>query len=537
MRRLYLLFVCVFSFFVHASFYANETNEKGFKSKILVGSPIRQTPEVLKEFLASLENVEKTSFQFDYYFVDDNTDPKSSEALREFALKNEGRCIIKDPKASKEDGYNSNNEVTHVWSNAAIWKVGAFKDSIIEHAKAKEYDYLFLIDSDLVLHPKTIEQLIADKKGIVCNIFWTAWTPGTCEMPQVWVQDEYNFFEKDGQTSPSEEVQNQSFYEFIAMLRNPGVYEVGGMGACTLINRETLLKGVSFKKIKNLSFWGEDRHFCIRAAALDIPMYVDTHYPAYHIYRPSALSGVEAFKKEANKKPPKITLSMIVKNEASRYLRPVLESAKEYITDAVIIDDGSTDDSVAVCEEVLKDIPLKLVRNEQSKFAKEYSLRKQQWEETVKTNPEWILILDSDEIFEDSFKDQVKHMVADDKVNSYLFRLYDFWDSDHYRDDQYWSAHYHFYPFLVRYNEALSYSFQQKDQHCGRFPIEVYAYSNQVVSPLRLKHYGWSKKEDREAKYKRYQQLDPEARFGWKEQYDSILDESPNLVTWQEKEG
>ena len=30
--------------------------------------------------------------------------------------------------------------------------------------------------------------------------------------------------------------------------------------------------------------FGEDRHFCIRAAALGLSLYVDTHYPAYHIY-------------------------------------------------------------------------------------------------------------------------------------------------------------------------------------------------------------------------------------------------------------
>ena len=49
---------------------------------------------------------------------------------------------------------------------------------------------------------------------------------------------------------------------------------------------------------------------------------------------------------------------------------------------------------------------------------------------------------------------------------------------------------------------------------------------------LRLKHYGWAKAEDRRAKYLRYQQLDPECKFGWREQYESILDENSNLVAW-----
>jgi UDP-N-acetylglucosamine 2-epimerase (non-hydrolysing) len=266
------------------------------KKRILVGSPIRQTPEILDEFLLSLENVEKNSFEFDYYFVDDNIDNKSSERLRSFTKGKEGHCFIASPRNAKDGAYNSNNEVTHVWSNDAIWKVGAFKDTIIEHAKNGGYDYLFLIDSDLVLHPKTIEQLIADNKEIVFNVFWTKWTPNSVEQPQVWVQDEYSFFEKNGREAPSQEEQLRAPLMFISRLKIPGVYPVGGGGACTLISRKALLKGLSFKRIRNLSFWGEDRHFCIRAGALGVQMYVDTHYPAYHIYRPSALKGVEAFK-------------------------------------------------------------------------------------------------------------------------------------------------------------------------------------------------------------------------------------------------
>jgi hypothetical protein len=63
-----------------------------------------------------------------------------------------------------------------------------------------------------------------------------------------------------------------------------------------LISRKALVAGVSFAEIKNLSFWGEDRHFCIRAAALGFSLYVDTHFPAYHIYRESELSGIASYK-------------------------------------------------------------------------------------------------------------------------------------------------------------------------------------------------------------------------------------------------
>lgn len=83
---------------------------------------------------------------------------------------------------------------------------------------------------------------------------------------------------------------------FLNTLRRPGIYEVGGLGACTLISRRALEAGANFSKIKNLSLTGEDRHFCVRAAVLGFPLYVDTHLPAYHIYRNKDLEGVSTYR-------------------------------------------------------------------------------------------------------------------------------------------------------------------------------------------------------------------------------------------------
>ena len=42
-------------------------------------------------------------------------------------------------------------------------------------------------------------------------------------------------------------------------------------------------------------------------------------------------------------KKPKLTLSMVVKNEGDRYHKSALEAHKDFIDAAVIIDDGSID--------------------------------------------------------------------------------------------------------------------------------------------------------------------------------------------------
>jgi len=226
---------------------------------------------------------------------------------------------------------------------------------------------------------------------------------------------------------------------------------------------------------------------------------------------------------------------MIVKNEEHRYLKRVLESAKKYIHDAVIIDDGSTDNTVNLCKNILQDIPHTIIENKQSKFHNEWKLRHQQWEASIKNNPDWIIFLDADEIFEERFAFAANELTKDKDCDLYSFRLYDFWDEMHYRDDQLWCAHNNYRPFLLRYRHDFAYQFIQASQHSGRMPSNVFSLPNKT-SEYRVKHYGWAKPEDRISKYNRYLTLDPNGLYGSMAQYMSILDPNPNLKKWIEKE-
>ncbi len=513
--------------------------------RILLASPVRQKEHVLIHFLESLKLLDSTEIDLDFAFVDDHNE---HDLLNKFSIEMPNVRLF---PGSPEDAYVC-DETTHYWRESLIWKIASYKDLFIKVALEEGYDYLFLVDSDLYVQHQTLKHLIDLQKDIVSEVFWTRWQPNTIPLPQVWVSGHYQMYSAPrGETLNPEEV-NKRTIEFLRMLSVPGTYKVGMLGACTLISKKALSLGVSFSQIYNLDLWGEDRHFCIRAAALNLELYADTHYPPYHIYRESELEGLKDYKKQRgiNVEPQdiaptvsidstsaikgsRITLAMLVHNEAHRYLERVLKHVSNYIDEAVILDDASEDNTVDVCKTVLNGIPLTLVSNLEPGFNNEIILRKQLWEMAIATKPDWLLILDADEIFEDKAYEIIRELAKAQEICHYSFRLYDMWNENSYREDTYWRAHTIYRPFMIRYIPAIDYVWKETPQHCGRLPLNIYQLPG-ALSQLRLKHLGWMKEEDRLYKYNRYKQLDPDAVYGIAEQYESILDPNPNLVHWEE---
>lgn len=560
-----------------------ETEGSIYMTKILIAGPIKQKANILTEFFKSLEELDKKELDIHYYFVDDNNDENTKKVIDKFK-KNNKNVLIKtneDFNEHKKQEYLCNEKV-HVWKTELIKKIIRYKDDMIKYASDKDFDYIFFIDSDIVLNPKTLKHLINRNVDIVSNVFWTKWTLTSDLYPQVWVQDESNLYTRNWDIKYTENEIKQKNDDFVNMLKVPGIYKVGGLGACTLISKKAIKKGVSFALIDNVSFWGEDRHFCIRARVLGFDLYVDTVYPAYHIYREAYLSGVSNYKKygfdpnnyieiqtvvsKIKNREKKhyikkflkkmkyyyrkiqkirfqkkrvvnennnITVSMIVHNEADRYLEKVLKSARKYASNFVIIDDASTDNTVEVCEKVLKGVKHKIVKNKTSLFKNEYKLRMLQWNETIKENPDWIMFLDADEEFEESFNSDFMYLLKNKNIDVYQFRLYDMWNEEEYREDELWNPNV-YRPFLIRYQPKFRYKFKHTNQHCGRLPYNVYK-QNIVNSVYRVKHYGWMKEMDRKKKYDRYKKLDPEGKYGNLKQYESILDKKPNLVKFDVK--
>jgi hypothetical protein len=497
---------------------------------VLVAAPVRQRPDVLAAFLDGLRGLQPGAAALAFAFVDDNDDPASSALLHAFDPGAPVRVLPAGPPgvAYRTDG------ATHEWAPSLMERVGAFKDRLLRTVVDEGFDAILLVDSDLVLHPHTLHHLLAADVPICSEVFWTRWNPEDPELPQVWLHGQYALFSlARGETVDADEARRRAD-AFVARLREPGVYAVGGLGACTLVRRDAIERGVAFRPIPNLDLIGEDRDFCVRAAALGIPLHADTHVPPLHLYRPSDLERLPAVREEharAWRKPSgnRVVLSMVVRDEADGPLADVLRHAATYVDAAVIVDDGSADDTVAVCRAALGDLPHEIVPLGRSLFGREHELRRLQWEHALAAGADWILCLDADERFEDSIAGHIRALVDQTEVDAVAFRLYDMWDERRYRTGPHWDAHEIHRTLLVRPVPGMDPTWPEADQHAGRLPPAVHGLATWLGTD-RVRHLGWATPERRRVKLARYRRLDPDARWGSAAQYDSILDEDPALV-------
>lgn len=241
--------------------------------RLLVGSPIRKSPDVLGAFLRSLaRQLLPSPVTVDYAFVDDNLDPASSALLAAF-----GGTIL--PGDKTEGDFSDAAGPTHQWTPQSMSRVGVAKNRVIELALAQNYDYLWLVDCDLILGPTTFWSLYHTAAPVACAVFWTRWqNEPTCPpLPQVWLRHPYQL---DGR--------GQEMHGFLHGLATRQRVPVWGQGACTLYQTDVFRKGVNFTPLPDLpreGMWaGEDRHLCERATRLHVPMWADAWPDIFHVY-------------------------------------------------------------------------------------------------------------------------------------------------------------------------------------------------------------------------------------------------------------
>lgn len=230
--------------------------------RILIGGPARQDVPIFTEHLKTIKALElPDGVSVDLFYIL-NDCPELKELL--------------DPDQYTEintgDEY-VRTEKNHDWSGQNLNKMTRLRNCFLTKVLKDGYDYGMFVDTDVCVQPATLKWLLAAKKDIVAEIFWTKHRPDSNDVwANCWDCDQCSYF--------PESLQKWSV---------PGVYRVAGTGACMLVSADVPKAGVSYNPFYSIRYAlrGEDRWFMLRAEAAGFELYIDTHAPAWHLYRQS----------------------------------------------------------------------------------------------------------------------------------------------------------------------------------------------------------------------------------------------------------
>lgn len=229
------------------------------EKRILIAAPVRQRPEIFKEYLNSLDhlNIPKDYIINKFFYL------HNCPELADFLQTGEYEFITDDSKLLKEENQQKK------WTQKNFKALYQMRTALLRKAAQEKYDYLFTVDSDILLHPNTLINLLKDNKSIVGNMLWTK-------------------MESNKIGAICGENEEWGAYSNLNQFKIPGLYSVGWTCACLLISSKIFNNSnISYYPIFGVDNTGcEDYAFCLRIKC-NFPedlIWIDTKLPARHLY-------------------------------------------------------------------------------------------------------------------------------------------------------------------------------------------------------------------------------------------------------------
>lgn len=208
---------------------------------------------------------------------------------------------------------------------------------------------------------------------------------------------------------------------------------------------------------------------------------------------------------------PRFIGAMRIKNEA-RWLGEVLTRALDLCSEIYVLDDHSTDPTPVICQSFGSRVRLFRSPFEGLDEARDktYLLKK-----IVAARPDWVLWIDGDEVLERNGAELLRQAVSDGAGDVAAFRLrisYLWDDCNQVRVDGLWGRFMRPSFFRLQGQPLNRLKFRSTDAggnfHCGNIPLGLVG----EIRPLevRLKHYGYLTRRQRQAKYVWYNDRDPD---------------------------
>lgn len=385
---------------------------------------------------------------------------------------------------------------------------GGFNKGIQHALNTYDFDYLVMLNNDLLVTPSYIQRLLEIMKkdskcglvGPVCNYAGGRQNIG--------VPATMKTFEDVG------EFANQRYLDYKEDYLRTGIVT----GLFYLIKREVLENVGLFDERFFPGQW-EDNDFCLRMQLKGYRLYVHNGVFMYHyggksirqfdqgnIFFTNKKRFINKWKEEWQKTEPKLVGMLRVKN-GEPYIERCLETVSRMCDEIVVLDDHSTDNTYEICKKFPKVVKLEKSTSDTFDEGRDRNLIFQ-W--AKERNPDWIYCIDADEIPEEFLIDNIKKLLrpSNPQALGYVLRICHFWNSEKkVRLDGLWGPFYQCRLFRVLPRQSIREG-SGSGLHIGSHP-SIPA-ENLVYTHYRIKHYGNMDKEKRKEKYNWYTKNDTE---------------------------
>ena len=229
--------------------------------KILITSPVHQKENIFKEYLESLNHLKipKDSKIHKLFWL------HNCPELKQYLNENEYIEVLNDITLEKE------KEQQKQWKIENYKIVAEMRSAALKYARENNYDYIFSVDSDVLLHPYTLLLLLYDNKDIVGHLSWTK------------LNNNSKLSVNCGQYEGWGTYQNEEIF------KKGCLYKIGWTGRTTLISSRVFNNpNIDYHQILGVDNTGsEDYIFCLKAYCNipDLQIGFETRLPSRHLYQ------------------------------------------------------------------------------------------------------------------------------------------------------------------------------------------------------------------------------------------------------------
>ncbi|CAM2010071.1 glycosyltransferase [Acanthopleuribacter pedis] len=238
--------------------------------------------------------------------------------------------------------------------------------------------------------------------------------------------------------------------------------------------------------------------------------------------------------REQRTRQPKLVAAYRVKNARDTIVAS-LDATAAFADAIVILDDGSTDG----CSDLMRNHPAVTRYEYQDLPFDERRDRNHILAMAGELDPDWIITVDSDEVFEmDRERAQTLMTLNDPHVKVLGFHWYTFWDAEHhwYRADGIFGNMAGYRMYRYQPNQRIV-DGTPEGLHCGNIP--QFAEGARRFTNIRVRHLGYDREVLRRAKYTFYRTVDknPDAALVGNTTYNHLISDTVTLRRYQKRHG